>query len=137
MSGYEYTVSRTVDAPVEKVWQAWTEAEHYAGLFHAVPGSAKLDVRPGGTWQVTMSIPGVGDAPMSGSFVEVVPNKRLVTTMDTPGQDPSPMVMDLTDLGGRTEVTLSQTCGTPEEHDQAKEGSEVLLQWCADHVATM
>jgi uncharacterized protein YndB with AHSA1/START domain len=135
MSGYEYTVTRVVDAPVEKVWQVWTEAEHYASLFHAVPGSAELDVRPGGAWKVTMSIPEIGEEPMSGTYVEVVPNKRLVTKMDIPGQDPGPMVMDLKPKGDQTEVTLSQTCATEEEWAQAKEGSEVLLQWCADYLA--
>jgi hypothetical protein len=57
--------------------------------------------------------------------------------MDIPGQEPSPMVMDLKDLGGRTEITFTQTCATKEEHDQSKEGSQILLQWCADYVATV
>ena len=133
MSGYEYTVSRVVDAPVEKVWRVWTEAEHYAGLFHTAPGSAELDVRPGGAWKITMT----GDEPMTGTYAEVVPNKRLATRMDIPGQEPSPMVMDLKDLGGRTEITFTQTCATKEEHDQSKEGSQILLRWCADYVATV
>jgi uncharacterized protein YndB with AHSA1/START domain len=137
MSGYDYTVSRVVDAPVEKVWQVWTQPEHYAGVFHAVPGSAELDVRPGGSWRVTMVIPDGTEVPMSGGFGDVVPNKRLVTTMDIPGREPTEMVMDLKDRSGRTEVVLSQTCDTAEERDTSKEGSEVLLAWCADYLATI
>ncbi|MFC0528810.1 SRPBCC family protein [Phytohabitans kaempferiae] len=135
MSGYDYTVTGVMDAPVERVWQVWTEAEHYTGVFHGVPGSAKLDVRPGGSWRVTISVPEAGEERMSGSYVEVVPHRRLVTTMD--GHEASPMAMDLKDLGGRTEITFTQTCATAEERDQSEEGSRILLQWCADHLATL
>lgn len=138
MSGYEYTVSRVVDAPVAKVWEVWTQPEHYAGVFHAVPGSAVLDVRPGGSWAVTMNVPDAGEFPMSGSYRDVVPNQRLVTTMDVPGGEPEAMAMDLKDLGGgRTELILSQTCDTAEKRDESKQGSEVLLEWCADYLATL
>ncbi|MGN9907049.1 SRPBCC family protein [Phytohabitans sp. LJ34] len=133
MSGYEYTVSRVVDAPVEQVWRMWTEAEHYAGVFQTTPGAAEIDVRPGGAWKITMS----GGTPMTGAYVEVIPNKRLVTTMDGAGPHPSPMAMDLADEGGRTRITFSQTCTTREEHAQSKEGSEILLQWCADYATKM
>jgi uncharacterized protein YndB with AHSA1/START domain len=135
MSDYEYTVSRVVDAPVAKVWKVWTEAEHYAGLFHAVPGSAALDVRPGGTWEVTMVIPDAGEVPMSGGYGEIVPERRLVTTMDMPEGESTEMVMDLEDLGGQTKIVLSQTCRTAQERDESKQGSEVLLEWCADYLS--
>jgi uncharacterized protein YndB with AHSA1/START domain len=136
-AGYDYTVSRIVDAPVDRVWAAWTQDDHYEKWFHAVPGSVSLDVRPGGAWRAIMTAPDGGQHPMTGSYREVVENRRLVTVMDLPGQESGPMAVDLADAGGRTRVVLSQTCGTAEERDMAKQGSEILLEWCADYVPTM
>jgi hypothetical protein len=32
---------------------------------------------------------------------------------------------------------ISQTCGSSEERDQAKAGSDLLLEWCADYLVTI
>jgi uncharacterized protein YndB with AHSA1/START domain len=136
-TGYDYTMARLVDAPVEKVWAAWTQEDHYETCFHAVPGSVSLDVRPGGAWRATMTAPDGSQHPLTGSYREVVENQRLVTAMDTPGREPGLMAMDLTGLGGKTQVVVSQTCDTAEERDMAKQGSELLLEWCADYVPTI
>jgi uncharacterized protein YndB with AHSA1/START domain len=107
----------------------WTQADHYETWFHAVPGSVELDVRPGGGWRATMSWPD-GECPMTGSYHDVVPGRRLATAMDLPGRDPSLMVMDLTGQGGRTHVVVTQTCEIAEERDEPKAGTEMLLE-CA------
>jgi uncharacterized protein YndB with AHSA1/START domain len=132
---HTYTVSRTVDAPVGKVWEIWTTVAHYESWFHAVPGSVELDVRPGGAWRATLCVPDGSEYPMSGSYAEVVENRRLVTAMDIPGREPAVTAMELTDLDGRTQLTVTQACQSQEEHDMAKEGTELLLEWCADYLA--
>jgi uncharacterized protein YndB with AHSA1/START domain len=136
MNAYAYRVTKVIDAPKDAVWSAWTERDGFEKLFHAKPGSVSLDVRPGGAWQVTMIAPDGSEVPMSGRYGDVEPGRRLVTQMDAPGRaEPSAMELELIDAGaGRTEVALSQVCDSQEEHDFAKEGSEVLLQWCADAV---
>jgi uncharacterized protein YndB with AHSA1/START domain len=136
-TGYDYSVSRLVDAPVEQVWAAWTQEHHYETWFHAVPGSVSLDVRPGGAFRTTMTAPDGSQHPLTGSYREVVENQRLVTAMDVPGREPAAMTMELTDLGGKTQIVLSQTCDTVEERDMSKQGSEILLQWCAEYVSTI
>jgi len=58
----ELTVSRVVEAPRELVWQAFTEPEHLA-VFWGGPGitvpveSVTMDVRPGGSFELTMVAP--------------------------------------------------------------------------------
>jgi uncharacterized protein YndB with AHSA1/START domain len=74
---------------------------------------------------------------LTGSYREVVENRRLVTAMDIPGRRPTLMEMDLTDLDGKTQIVISQTCGSSEERDQAKAGSDLLLEWCADYLVTI
>lgn len=135
-NGYSYTITRTLDAPVAKVWAAWTTPDQYAAWAHAKPGSVEQDVRPGGAWRATMVTPDGTEIPLTGSYVEVVEDKRLTVGMDMPGRDePATMGIDLADAGGRTEITVSQTCDTPEERDMSEAGSNMLLDGLASFVA--
>jgi uncharacterized protein YndB with AHSA1/START domain len=47
-----------------------------------------------------MSAPDGSQHALTGSYREVVENRRLVTAMDIPGRGPTLMEMDLTDLDG-------------------------------------
>ncbi|MGW5499966.1 SRPBCC family protein [Streptomyces rochei] len=127
--GYSYTLTRTLDAPVARVWQAWTAPDQYAQWAHAVPGSVELDVRPGGAWKATMQTSDGAEFPLTGSYVEVAEHSRLVLGMDVPGRpDPALMTMELTEQGPRnTVIVLTQTCDTQEERDMAEQGSGMLL----------
>lgn len=69
--GFAYTLTRTLDAPVESVWRAWTTPERYAQWAGAAAGSVEMDVRPGGAWKATMLTPDGGQFPLTGSYVEV------------------------------------------------------------------
>jgi uncharacterized protein YndB with AHSA1/START domain len=132
---FEYTVSKVVDAPVSKVWDAWTTPEGNAGIFRARPETVTVDAKPGGRFAATMTDPEGNEIPMTGTYLEVVPNQRLVSAMDTPDGQTPPMVMELEEAGGgATLVTFTQECRTAEERDFSKEGSEVLLEWLADYV---
>lgn len=139
MTTYEYTLTRTIDAPVEKVWTTWTEPKHYSVWFNAPLETVNLDVRPGGKWSSTLITPDGQEVPLSGSYPEIVANKRMVMAMDIPGQDePETMEFDLTSTGdGKTEVVVHQVCDTQESCDGAKEGSEYLLDAFTAYIATI
>ncbi|RKN36055.1 SRPBCC family protein [Streptomyces hoynatensis] len=128
-TGFSYTLRRTLDAPAAAVWQAWTSPDSYARWAHAVPGSVEMDVRAGGKWRATMLTPDGGSFPLTGCYLEVAENRRLVTGMDVPGRpEPAAMSLELTEReGNRTEIVLRQTCETAEERDMAEQGSTMLL----------
>lgn len=127
--GFSYTLARTLDAPAAKVWRAWTTAGQYAQWAGAVAGSVEMDVRPGGAWKATMVVPDGGQFPLTGTYVDVDENRRLVIGMDVPGRPaPAVMGMELGERGSdRTEIVLRQTCDTAEERDMAEQGSTMLL----------
>lgn len=131
---FSYRVTRDMPADIAVVWRAWTDPDDYAEWFHAVPGSVELDVRQGGAWKV--AIGGAGDAEaeeMSGRYEEVVPEEKLVmTTFFSPGDTVMEMLFEPIDSG--TRVTISQTCTSPGARDGGREGSEILLQSCADFI---
>lgn len=119
------TVSRTLDAPRELVWRAWTEPERFASWFGTPPfvtpsSRVAMDVRPGGQWEATqVSVENGMELPFAGVYREVVPPERLVFTFENTADrtDPNIEIATVTfaDLGGRTEMVLHQVGHLPEE----------------------
>lgn len=126
-------VERIFDAPVELIWQMWTEPEHFKNWYgpkgFTVP-VAEMDVRVGGKHLFCMESPD-GSMKMwsTGEYTEVVLNVRLVYTdsmADEHGHVVSPSTVGMPDgypattevtvlleeLGGRTKMVLTHA-GVP------------------------
>ena len=126
------TITRVFDAPREQVWREWTEPERFADWFGGVESdvplaSVSMDVRPGGSWRLTMfAEPGRREINWKGEYREVVAPERLVFTLsDQPGEDAYELVtIVLDDLGGgRTEMRFEQRGGLPPEvYERAGQG---------------
>ena len=99
-------IERIFDAPVEVIWQMWTDPKHFAG-WYGPPGAsipvANMDVRVGGTRLVCMVVEtpnGTMRMWFSGVYREVVTNQRLVYTdsmSDEHGNVLSPTEMGMPD----------------------------------------
>jgi uncharacterized protein YndB with AHSA1/START domain len=125
-------VTRVFEAPRECVWREWTDPEAFADWFGGRDGEVPLstvsmDVRPGGTWSLTMfSGPERREIHWRGEFREVVEPERLVLTIsDQPeGDRYELLVVVLRALDdGRTEMTFEQRgLMTPEDYERAGSG---------------
>lgn len=76
-------LTRTINAPAEKVFQAWTQPELMKQWFAPAPWTTPVvetDVRPGGSSLIVMRGPDGTEFPNRGVYLEVIENKRLVTT---------------------------------------------------------
>ena len=133
-SANEFTITRTFDAPLERVWKVWTDAKHFEQWFHAKPGTVALDVRTGGSWKATMLTP-QGEMAMGGKYREVVDRKKLVWDMPTPGE---PVVMHATfaERDGQTIATYGQNVTGPFSCDQAIAGATGILDSFEAHLAS-
>jgi uncharacterized protein YndB with AHSA1/START domain len=77
----EFTVTRALNAPRERVWQVLTQSSHFEGWLPAKPGTAVLDVRTAGSWRATV-ISGDGEEiALTGRYDEVSKPDRLVMTV--------------------------------------------------------
>lgn len=79
----ELTLTRLIDAPASKLFDAWTKPELLMQWFCPKPwtvSSAQLDVRPGGSNVIVMRSPEGQEFPNRGVYLEVVKNRRLVIT---------------------------------------------------------
>ena len=77
----EFTVTRTLKAPRERVWQVLTQPGHFEGWLPARPGTAVLDVRTGGSWQATVISSEGDEIALTGRYDEVSEPGRLVMTV--------------------------------------------------------
>ncbi|MBS1690167.1 MAG: SRPBCC family protein [Bacteroidetes bacterium] len=72
---------RTLNAPIDLVWEVWTKPEHIAqwwgpnGFTNTI---SKMDVQAGGEWNLVMHGPDGTDYDNRVVFREVVQNKKIV-----------------------------------------------------------
>ena len=76
-------LERIVDVPLELVWRAWTTPEHIKKWFTPAPWTTvdcEIDLRPGGIFRTVMRSPEGQNFPLSGCYLEIVENERLIWT---------------------------------------------------------
>lgn len=100
----EFTVTRTLNAPRERVWQVLTEPGHFEGWLPAKSGTAVLDVRTGGSWQATVVSSDGEEIALTGRYDEVSKPDRLVMTV--PGDVVTAITLRATP-GGITQVAYT------------------------------
>jgi uncharacterized protein YndB with AHSA1/START domain len=137
------TLTRTFDAPLEEVWERWTDPSQYMcwwGPKDFTSPYAKFDLRPGGTYLTSMRGPDGKEYWDTGTFEEIDELNRIVYTDTWADQNGNPVPpsyygflgdkpvemavqVNLENIGGKTRLTLEH-CGFPggEMIDQAKEG---------------
>ena len=77
----ELKISRLYDAPLQAVWDAWTDPEQVArwwGPRGFTITTHSKDLRPGGTWVYTMHGPDGTDYPNTTYYYEVREREALV-----------------------------------------------------------
>jgi uncharacterized protein YndB with AHSA1/START domain len=82
-SDRELVLERVLNAPREKLWRCWTEPALVVQWFTPPPYKtirAVMDVRAGGSSNITMQSPEGQEIPNPGIYLEVVPNEKLVFT---------------------------------------------------------
>jgi len=109
------TITRTIAAPPERVFAAWTRPEDFSVWFGGsavdVPTeSVVMDVRVGGRWTAVMHVPDGSVIYWHGLYTEVDPPRRLAFTMDDdPAADTvEPVVVTFAPAAAGTEMRLTQ-----------------------------
>ena len=112
-SDRELVVTRTFDAPVHLVFEAWSKPELFKPWW--VPKSVgmslvscDMDIRTGGTYRLVFSHPAF-DQPMAffGTYKEVTPHKRIVWTNEESDQG-AVTTVTFEERAGKTLVTLHE-----------------------------
>ena len=150
------TLERTLDAPIDLVWQMWTEAEHFAAWYGPTGATVpviEMDVTVGGTrhFCIEMQTPDgesrmwfvgeyrVVDAPTRLVYTESMSdpdgNRVSPEAMGMPGGHPevTEVTVELTDLDGRTRMVMTHA-GIPADSPGAM-GWNMALDKLEAHLA--
>jgi uncharacterized protein YndB with AHSA1/START domain len=120
----QVVIKRVVDAPRRIVFDAWTNPKYVPRWLLGPPGwtmpVCEIDLRPGGTWHYVWRRTDGSEMAMHGSYKEVVPPERLVSTESWGPQWPETVnTLVLAESGGRTTITLTITYPSREARDAA------------------
>jgi uncharacterized protein YndB with AHSA1/START domain len=142
----EIVISRLIDAPQERVFDAWTDPEQVVqwwGPNGFTTTTYKMEVKPGGVWRFVMHGPDGRDYQNKITYLEVVRPERLV--FEHGGDDDLEPVsfqntVTFVAEGGKTKVTMRSVFATKQERDRvakeygAIEGGEQHLARLGEHV---
>jgi uncharacterized protein YndB with AHSA1/START domain len=150
-------IERTFDAPIDLLWQMWTDPKHFAAWYGPTGAKipvAHMDVRVGGRRHLCMEME-TPNATMQlwfvGEFIEVDAPNRLVYTdamSDEDGNVVSPaamgmpdghpesttVIVELADADGKAKMTMTHV-GVPADSPGAM-GWNMAFDKLADHLAT-
>lgn len=137
------TITRTFDAPRERVWERWTDPNAFMcwwGPKDFTSPYARFDLRPGGKYLSCMRGPDGKEYWDTGTFEEISAPHKLVYTdsladergnvvppsyygMDSDNPLDISVQVTLEDISGKTRLTI-EYCGVPDGEmiEQSKEG---------------
>lgn len=145
---HELSLTRLIDAPRAAVYRAWTDPELLKQWFAPLPYTtphAELDVRPGGANLIVMKSPEGQEMPNRGSYLEVVPNEKIVFTdayvgdwMPSPNKPFMTVILTFEDEAGKTRYTARVRHWTAEDKE-THENMGFHQGWgiCADQLTAL
>jgi uncharacterized protein YndB with AHSA1/START domain len=120
-------IVREFDAPKHLLYRAYTEPDLIKQWWSGQRGSvvsAEVDLRVGGNWRYVMTANEGFEVAFHGTFREIVPNERLVTTevfegapVENEDEDAALNFVTFEETDGRTTLTTLVECHTREVRD--------------------
>lgn len=143
----EIRASRVLDAPRERVFDAWTDPAHISNWWGPrgfTTTTAKMDLRPGGEWRFVMHGPDGRDYPNCIVYIEIDRPARLVYRhAGEAGTEPVNfhVTVTFTQSNGRTRVDVCMVFASAAKRDEvaseygAVEGLHDTLARLGEHLA--
>ena len=132
-SDVEVVVTRSFDAPARLVFEAWSRPELFRKWW--VPRSmgmtlrsCEMDVRTGGKYRLEFGDDPANPMAFFGTYLEVVPGRRIVWTNEEGGEAGSVSTLTLEERDGRTLLVLTERYPTKEALDAAGTGAQEAMK---------
>jgi uncharacterized protein YndB with AHSA1/START domain len=129
-SDRELVVTRTFDAPVRLVYEAWTRAELFQRWW--APKSlgmqilsCEMDVRTGGGYRLTFGAEGSEGFTFHGRYIEVVPLAKMVWTNEE-SEGGSVTTVTFEEKDGGTLLVLHELYPTKEALEESAGAEEAM-----------
>ena len=127
MTDLSVNINKTINAPIEKVFDAWLDPSILTQFILPAPGMPQPEVdndaREGGRFSIIMQV-GDDKIPHSGSYLTVDRPRRLVFSWESPfSSDDSTVTLNFTALDeGSTHIELTHVKFLNEEARSNHEG---------------
>lgn len=128
-SDREVVVTRTFDAPARLVFEAWSKPELFKKWW--VPRSmgmtlrsCEMDVRTGGSYRLVFGEDPANTFAFFGTYLDVVPNQRIVWTNEEGGDAGSITTVTLEEREGKTLLVMREVYPTKEALEEAGTGAQ-------------
>ena len=125
-SDQEIIITRLIDAPLERVWRAWTdpkETVQWWGPHGFSNETRQRDFKEGGLWKHTMIGPDGARYPNVAKYVEIIEKEKIVSIVggglefDNKGVNFRSTVTFVA-KGNKTEITMRNDFGSPAMRDK-------------------
>jgi uncharacterized protein YndB with AHSA1/START domain len=123
----EIVVTRTVNAPANLVFEAWTQADLFKRWW--VPKSyglnlvgCEMDIRVGGQYRLTFLHEG-STMEFFGTYLEVTPHSRIVWTNDEGDNGQTVTTVTFEEVDGKTLLVVNDLYPTEEAVDTGSSGA--------------
>jgi uncharacterized protein YndB with AHSA1/START domain len=143
----DLVLTRIINAPREKVFKAWTDAELLKQWFAPLPYTtpqAELDVRPGGANLIVMRGPDGNEFPNRGVYLEIVENEKIVVTdaftkaWELSEKPFMTAILTFEDVGSKTKYTaLARHWSVADREAHEKMGFHEGWGICADQLEAL
>ena len=104
------TISRLLDAPIQLVWDAWTQAEHITAWWGPKGMETKViehDFRVGGSWKYVMMMPNGNEFIAEGVYATIEALHKLITSANfRPMTEGVELQVLLSEEGDKTQFTF-------------------------------
>jgi uncharacterized protein YndB with AHSA1/START domain len=115
----EVIIEREFDVPARFLFEAWSKPEHLRKWFGPVGWPVTLcemDFRTGGRFRIAMTgSSGVQNTPFGGTYLEIVPNRKIVydNAFEEPGAEKMVVTVTFDEKGGKTKLTMRTLFASP------------------------
>lgn len=103
-------ITRVIQAPIDAVFAAWTDPAQMSRWFFVQEtwsAEVEAELRVGGAFSILMRTDAGETFACSGVYREIEPPTRLVFTWTSYAVTDTRVTLELRDLGGATELTLT------------------------------
>jgi uncharacterized protein YndB with AHSA1/START domain len=108
----EVVIEREFDVPARFLFEAWSKPEHLRKWFGPVGWPVTLcemDFRKGGRFRIAMTGPsGEQNTPFGGTYLEIVPNRKIVydNAFEEPGAEKMVVTVTFEEMDGKTKLIM-------------------------------
>ena len=127
MTDLTVNVTKTINGPIERVFDAWLNPEMLSQFILPMPGmpqpQTETDAREGGGFTITMQV-GDDKIPHTGKYLEISRPNKLVFTWDSPfSTEGSTVTLEFNEIeNNKTNVNLTHVKFIDEKSRENHEG---------------